>query len=64
MKIRNLIRQSKRNWDKVGDSDPAMKTKGQTEFTWENHYMLKRQAEEFDNREVNFVSSKLGEQDG
>lgn len=61
MKIKDIIKRSKRNWQNVGDSDPSIKTKGQTEFTWENYYMLKRQAEEFDNSEIKFVKEEVGE---
>lgn len=52
MKIKDIIKKSKMNWEKVNNSNPAFKSQGQTEFTWENHYKLKNEAEKFDNQEI------------
>jgi hypothetical protein len=42
-------------WQTASDNSPAFKEKGQTQFTWENYYKLRDQAEQFSHAE--FISA-------
>ena len=64
MKVKDIIKQSEINWKKFRDSSPALKTQGQTEFTWENYNKLGEKAIAYDNQEVVSVSQlESSEQD-
>ena len=64
MKVKDIINESKRRWAIVGDSNPSVKTKGQTEFTWDNYNKLLEWAKNFDNKEIEFTKLGISEQKG
>lgn len=58
MKVKEMIRQSRINWNLASEANPALKASGQTEFTWENYYRLEKKAKDYDNKDVNVLGDE------
>ena len=58
MKIKDLIRISKNYWEKTSRMNPAFLKQGQTEITYDDYNKAKKEAEDFDNQDVNVLTDE------